>query len=155
MQKALLLGLSVVGGLVLAAAACGSSNGGGTGAATSSSSSSGMGGTSTSSSSSGMGGMTTSSSSTSSSGTGGAVPAPARVLISASASGPAAAEFIEIYNPGTAAVDLTHVYLSDNAVYYGIAAGMAWNPPTANVGTDFLVQFPPGTMIGPGAVLTI
>jgi hypothetical protein len=77
------------------------------------------------------------------------------VVISEITSGPATAEFIEIYNPTASAVDLTHYYLSDNAVYHGIAAGTAWSPPTANPGTDFLVQFPAGTMIGPGAALAI
>src|SRR5437870_5090318 len=43
------------------------------------------------------------------------------VLISEISVTPAAAEFIEIYNPTAAAVDLTNYYLSDNAGYHGIA----------------------------------
>jgi hypothetical protein len=68
---------------------------------------------------------------------------------------PAGGEFVEIYNAGTTAVDLSNYYLSDNSGYYGIAAGMAWNPVTSNPGTDFLAQFPAGTMLAPGAALAI
>lgn len=76
-------------------------------------------------------------------------------MISEIAVAPAAGEFIEIYNPGAAAVDLSNYYLSDNSTYHTIAAGMPWNPITNNPGTDFLAQFPAGTMIGPGAALVI
>ncbi len=65
-----------------------------------------------------------------------------------------AAEFIEIRNPGTAAVDLTNYYLSDNSVYHGIANGDAWSPGgTPN--KDFLIQFPSGTTIAAGETLVI
>ena len=50
--------------------------------------------------------------------------------------------FVVIENPTAAAVDLSTYYLSDNAGYYGIAAGQAWDPVTSNPGTDFLAQFP-------------
>jgi len=65
------------------------------------------------------------------------------------------AEFIEIRNPGSNPVDLSHYYLSDNSSYYGIAAGDPWNPPANDPGTDFLIGFPPGTAIAAGGLLTI
>jgi hypothetical protein len=68
---------------------------------------------------------------------------------------PVAAEFVEIYNPTAAPVDLTDYYLSDNSTYFGIAAGMPWAPITNNPGTDFLAQFPPGTILAPGAAVVI
>src|SRR5262245_60337361 len=124
MKRSALLG-TLVGAVVLAAAACSSGTGTTTGGGGDSSSSGGP--------------SSTAGSTSASSGTGGGPTTGGQVLISEIASGPMAAEFIEIYNPGTTAVDLTHYYLSDNAVYFGIAAGMAWNPPTNNPGTDFLV----------------
>jgi Lamin Tail Domain len=68
---------------------------------------------------------------------------------------PVAAEFVEIYNPTGAPVDLTNYYLSDNSTYFGIAAGMPWDPITNNMGTDFLVQFPPGAVLAPDAAVVI
>ncbi|WP_437283184.1 lamin tail domain-containing protein [Sorangium sp. So ce375] len=76
------------------------------------------------------------------------------LLISEVAVRPGAGEFIEIWNPTEAAIDLTNYYLSDNSVYYAITAGSAW-APTGSEGTDFLVQFPPGTMIEAGARLVL
>src|SRR5207253_299487 len=77
------------------------------------------------------------------------------LLITEIAVQPAGAEFIEIANRGTAAVDLSNYYLSDNASYYTIASGMPWNPPTMNPGTDFLARFPAGAMIPPGGVVVV
>ncbi len=77
------------------------------------------------------------------------------VLINEVRTGPMAAEFIEIWNSGSAAVDLTNYYLSDNSTYHGIAAGDPWNPPSGNPDTDFLAQFPPGTSIAAGELLVI
>jgi len=151
--------------------ACQSGENGGTGG-TSSSTSGGGGGMGTTSSSSssasssgsggagGTGGASSSSSSSSSSassssGTGGSAPAADHLLISEVCVQPTPNEFVEIYNPTAAAVDLTDYYLSDNATYYGIAAGMPFNPPLATPGTDFLVQFPAGTSLAPGAALVI
>lgn len=76
-------------------------------------------------------------------------------MISEVGTQPAGGEFIEIYNPTAAAVDLTNYYLSDNATYYAIAAGTPFNPPLATAGTDFLAQFPAGTMLAPGAAIAI
>ncbi|WP_437594599.1 lamin tail domain-containing protein [Sorangium sp. So ce1000] len=76
------------------------------------------------------------------------------LLISEVAAAPGAAEFIEIWNPTETEIDLTDYYLSDNSVYYAITAGEVWMP-TASAGTDFLVQFPPGTMIPAGGRLVL
>ncbi len=77
------------------------------------------------------------------------------LLITEIAVQPGPAEFIEIYNPGSAAVDLTNYYVSDNSSYHTIASGMPWAPPTMNPGTDFLVRFPSGASIGAGATIVI
>lgn len=77
------------------------------------------------------------------------------LLISEVATGPVTHEFIEIWNPGSTAVDLTHYFLSDNSVYYKIAYGQAWDPETSVAGTDFLAQFPAGASIGAGQVLVV
>ncbi|WP_231864994.1 MULTISPECIES: lamin tail domain-containing protein [Sorangium] len=89
-------------------------------------------------------------------GGGGVVPGePAgHLLISEVAVRPGAGEFIEIWNPTEVEIDLTNYYLSDNSVYYAITAGTAF-APTGSAGTDFLVQFPPGTMIAAGARLVL
>ncbi len=67
---------------------------------------------------------------------------------------PGGAEFVEIYNPTSAAVDLSNYYLADNSAYHKVTSG-PWNPGTSNPGTDWLVQFPSGTQIAPGAVITV
>lgn len=79
------------------------------------------------------------------------------VLVNELGVGAVDAEFIEIHNPGSAAVDLTGYYVSDNSTYYRIAQNMPFAPiyNASNMGTDFLVAFPPGTMIAAGAYLTI
>lgn len=132
----------------------GSTNTGGSGSTTTSL---GGGGTGT------TGSTTTSSSTTSSmtgstttgSGTGGSTPGADHILISEVGVAPDGGEFIEIWNPTGAAVDLSNYYLSDNGTYHGIAAGMPFNPPLATPGTDFLVQFPAGTMLPADGVIVI
>ncbi|WP_437961518.1 lamin tail domain-containing protein [Sorangium sp. So ce119] len=76
------------------------------------------------------------------------------LLISEIVVAPGAAEFIEIWNPTESDVDLTNYYLSDNTVYYLIAEGTAWEP-SGSAGTDFLVQFPAGTVIEAGKHLVL
>jgi len=76
------------------------------------------------------------------------------LLLSEVATQPATDEYVEIWNPSTTAVDLSNYYLSDNSVYHGIASGTAW-APGGTPDTDFLVQFPAGTIIDAGGVLTI
>lgn len=125
--------------------------------------------TSTTSGSGGAGGESatvTSSATTSTTGTGGSGqgggstgvgggPSGEHLVISELAAAPGVAEFVEIWNPTGADVDLTDYYLSDNGTYYSIAQGAAWNPITDNVGTDFLARFPAGTTLAPDAVLVI
>jgi len=59
-------------------------------------------------------------------------------------------EFIEIHNPTAAAVALDNYYLADIGNYWTLPAAA---PNVA--GSDFVVKFPAGAMIAPGAVMTI
>jgi len=77
------------------------------------------------------------------------------LLISEIAVAPEGGEFIEIWNPTGAAVDLTDYYLSDNSAYVDLAGGNPWMPITNNPGTDFLARFPMGTTLAPDAVLVV
>ncbi len=79
----------------------------------------------------------------------------AHLLISEIATQPGPAEFIEIFNPGSVAVDLSNYYLSDHSTYHNIAIGAPWAPVPTTAGTDFLVRFPAGASIAPNAVLVI
>jgi hypothetical protein len=63
---------------------------------------------------------------------------------------PTTQEFIEIANPTSQAVDLSTYYLSDNGNYFRLPAGA----PTLDSG-DFVVTFPAGASIAPGAVITV
>ncbi len=118
--------------------------------------------TNTGGSTSGTGGSTTTTSGTgggTTTGTGGSGPDSClddtvQLLISEIATQPGPAEFFEVYNPSAQAVDVTDYYISDNSIYYAIADGTAWNP-MGTPGTDFLVQFPAGTTIPSGEVVTI
>lgn len=76
------------------------------------------------------------------------------LLISELAVTPGSSEFIEIWNPTAAPVDLSTYYVSDNAAYYEIATGAPW-APEGTPGSDFLVQFPAGTTLAPDAVLVL
>ncbi|MCX7920216.1 MAG: lamin tail domain-containing protein, partial [bacterium] len=83
----------------------------------------------------------------------------AHLLISEVVVTPSSAEYIEIYNPGPTAVDLTNYYLTDSMDvvggkpnYTGIVDGTV--TPTG-AGTDFLVKFPNGATIAPGAYIVI
>lgn len=76
------------------------------------------------------------------------------LLISEVAVSPGAAEFVEIWNPTEADVDLTNYYLSDNSAYFRITQGAAW-APAGSEGTDFLVRFPAGTTIPAGGYLVL
>ena len=76
----------------------------------------------------------------------------AHVLLTEVALAGAGAEFIEVANPTTQPIDLTHYYLSDNGNYFKLPAG------TSAVGLsqgDFIAQFPAGAMLAPGAIITI
>ena len=64
---------------------------------------------------------------------------------------PTEAEFIEIHNPTSAAINLSNVYLSDSDLYYSITVN---GTPTIGT-TDFVVRFPDGASIPAGGYQTI
>ncbi|KAB2895618.1 MAG: lamin tail domain-containing protein [Kofleriaceae bacterium] len=67
-----------------------------------------------------------------------------------------ASEFIEIYNPTTATIDLRNYYLTDHQSYFLLPGVVAGNPPMPTTdNTDFLSRFPVGAMIAPGQVITV
>jgi cysteine-rich repeat protein len=66
----------------------------------------------------------------------------AHLLISEVKVSPTASEFIEIYNPTGAAVDLSRYYLADYNTYYLITQGLG-----APNSSDFRVHFPAGASI--------
>ncbi|KAA0231755.1 CHRD domain-containing protein [candidate division KSB1 bacterium] len=79
------------------------------------------------------------------------------LLISEFVVTPTAGEFIEIYNPTNATVDLTTYYLTDdvsnnNNDYIKVVNGAA---ALAVANFDFLVKFPDGASIAPGGVKVI
>ncbi|WP_175017403.1 ExeM/NucH family extracellular endonuclease [Rasiella rasia] len=80
------------------------------------------------------------------------------LLISEVTVTPTAGEFIEIYNPNAAAVDLTDVYLTDatfaggSTYYYNIVTGT--NAGGGGFG-DFLARFPNGASIAAGEYQTV
>ena len=57
-------------------------------------------------------------------------------------------EFVEILNPTASPVDLSDYHLADNSAYHTVTAG-PWTP-SGTPQTDFLVQFPPATMLPAG-----
>ncbi|WP_437964412.1 thrombospondin type 3 repeat-containing protein [Sorangium sp. So ce260] len=79
------------------------------------------------------------------------VSSPAKLLLTELLVHPTAAEFVEIYNPGSAAVDLSDYYLADYRFYHQIVTPSPSLPNT----NDFLVRFPDGAEIGPGEIQTV
>jgi hypothetical protein len=72
------------------------------------------------------------------------------VLMTEIAVAPDGAEFIEIWNPTTAAVDLSTYYVSNHGSYFKLpVAGQTL--PSAH----FIAQFPAGASIASGAVITV
>ena len=73
---------------------------------------------------------------------------------------PSAGEFVEIYNPGPGAVDLTDYYLTDatfvggGTYYYQIVLGGAGIGGGGRF-NDFYARFPAGTQLEPNAYLTV
>src|SRR5262245_2006488 len=70
---------------------------------------------------------------------------------------PTNGEFIEIFNPTAGSIDLSHYYLTDdnannNNDYVRVVNGAAALKLAA---ADFLVKFPDGASIAPGAAQTI
>jgi cysteine-rich repeat protein len=73
------------------------------------------------------------------------------LLITEVATSPSEAEFIEIYNPSNAPTTLKDVYLSDRVDYFQIVDTAAFS----GVSTDFVVRFPAGAVLNPGAYAVI
>lgn len=72
------------------------------------------------------------------------------LLLSEIALAPDSGEFIEIYNPTSATISLDNYYLGDNSDYALVPSG------TTNViNSDFIVKFPTGSTILPGAALVV
>ena len=68
---------------------------------------------------------------------------------------PTLEEYMEIYNPTGATVDLTNYYLSDDEDY-ALQPGAFGAGPAPNLfSSDFIVQFPSGAMITAGQVVLI
>ncbi|XXX73111.1 thrombospondin type 3 repeat-containing protein [Sorangium sp. So ce134] len=79
------------------------------------------------------------------------VSSPAKLLLTELRVHPTSAEFVEIYNPGSAPVDLSDYYLADYRFYYELVTPSPTLPNT----NDFLVRFPDGARIGPGEIQTV
>lgn len=159
------LALIVVSSLAVAAGTGCASSTGGTGGSGSTGATGGAGGspsTTASTTSSSAGGATSSTTTTSgatttssSTGAGGMGSTADHLLITEISVSPIAGEFIEIWNPTSAAIPLDNYYLSDNSTYVDLAQGKAWTPITSNAGTDFLGRFPAGTSIAADQVIVI
>ncbi len=77
------------------------------------------------------------------------------LLLTEAVLSPTSDEYLEIYNPTSAPIDLTNYYLSDDEDY-ALYAGTFGNGPAPNIiSSDFIVQFPPGEIINPGQVIVI
>ncbi len=73
------------------------------------------------------------------------------LLLTELATSPSEAEFIEIYNPSNVAVPLKDVYLSDRVDYFQIVDAAAFK----GISTDFVVRFPAGAVLNPGAYAVV
>jgi hypothetical protein len=74
----------------------------------------------------------------------------AHILLTEIALAPTGAEFIELYNPTGATVDLSTYYLANTGTYYKLPTGA----PTLPSG-HFIVQFAVGVAIAAGSVVTV
>jgi hypothetical protein len=68
---------------------------------------------------------------------------------------PTSDEYLEIYNPTGAPVDLTNYYLSDDDDYALYAGTFGNGPAPVIISSDFIVQFPAAEVINPGQVVVI
>ena len=75
---------------------------------------------------------------------------PSHVLLSEICLGPDGAEFVELVNPTTTNVDLSHYFLSNHGSYFKLPAGA----PTLPL-DHFIVQFPAGATLDAGHVITV
>lgn len=161
MRASTLLHTGLVLGTLSILAACGDDTGGTGGSSSSSTTSSTTSTTTTTTSGTGgAGGEGTGGSAAGGNGTGGegggGVGTPAdHLLISEIARLDTTREFVEIYNPTNAAIDLSDVYITDNATYHSIAATGTWSPVLATTNTDFAARFPAGATIAAGDVVVI
>ena len=74
----------------------------------------------------------------------GAHAAAQRLLLKEIVVAPTPAEYVAIFNPGAAAVDLSNYYLADYESYYQLVVG------SAPGSSDFIARFPSGAVIAPG-----
>jgi hypothetical protein len=72
------------------------------------------------------------------------------LLLSEICLGPDGEEFVEIANPTSASVDLSHYYLANHGSYFKLPAGS----PTLPL-DHFIVRFPAGATIAPAGVITV
>lgn len=79
----------------------------------------------------------------------------ATLLLSEAVATPTSDEFLEIYNPTGAAIDLTDYYLSDDADYALLPGATGDGPAPSIASSDFIAQFPNGTSIAAGGVAVI
>ena len=79
-----------------------------------------------------------------------APPSGEHLLLTEIALAPGGSEFIEIFNPTTQAIDLSHYYVSNHGSYFKLPAGA---PPLPSA--HFIVQFKAGSTIAAGAVVTL
>ncbi len=64
-------------------------------------------------------------------------------------------EYIEIYNPGELAVDLSNYYIGDTAEYAKVPGAFGNGPVPSVNNSDFIARFPAGASIAPGAAITM
>ena len=74
----------------------------------------------------------------------------AALLVTEVVLAPTTGEFVEITNPTSQTVDLSTYYLTDSGTYFRLPAGAV----TVDA-ADFIVKFPDGATIAPGAVITV
>ena len=77
-------------------------------------------------------------------------PAAAALLITEVVLAPTTGELVEIVNPTAQTVDLSTYYLTDSGKYFRLPGGTV-----AVDSSDFIVKFPAGATIAPGAVITV
>ena len=68
-----------------------------------------------------------------------------KLLLSEVVVSPTQGEYVAITNPNATPVDLTNLYLADYETYYNVVKS------TAPAAADFVVRFPAGAIIAPGA----
>ena len=74
----------------------------------------------------------------------------AALLVTEVVLAPTTGEFVEIANPTSQPVDLSTYYLTDSGKYFRLPGGTVAVDPS-----DFIVKFPDGATIAPGAVITV